>query len=270
MDFLVVGYKIARRHACQLVRLNRSSYYYQSQARDQSALTIRLKDLASARVRYGYRRLHVLLQREGWRINHKRVYRLYRQQGLSLRLKKPKKRVSAIRVPLPAVTAPNACWSMDFMSDRLADGRRFRVLTLVDNFSRVSPALEAGFSLSGKHVVAVLERLAASGEKPGVLHVDNGPEFISRALDDWAHRNGVQLDFSRPGRPTDNPFIEAFNGRLRSECLDQHWFACLEEAKTCLEAFRIDHNRSRPHTALDMKTPEQYVAEWQAQQSARQ
>ncbi len=263
VDFLVAGYKIARRRACELVRLNRSSYYYESQAKDQTHLRLRLRDLAQARVRYGYRRLHVLLAREGFKVNHKRVYRIYSQEGLSLRFKRSKKRIAQARAPLSAAEAPNERWSMDFMSDRLSDGRRFRILTLVDNFSRVSPALEVGFSLSGKHVAAVLDRLAASRVKPKILHVDNGPEFVSRALDDWAHRHDVKLDFSRPGKPTDNPFIEAFNGRLRAECLDQHWFASIEEARCTLEQFRTEHNQERPHTALGMKTPEQFVAEWQ-------
>jgi len=266
----VVGFKIGRQRACRLVRLNRSTYYFKSQAKDQSALRIRLKDLAASRVRYGYRRLHVLLQREGWKVNHKRVHRIYVQEGLSLRLKKSKKRTAMARVPCPPASAPNERWSMDFVSDRLADGRRFRVLTLVDNFSRVSPALEAGFSISGKQVAAVLDRLASNGTKPQTIHVDNGPEFVSRALDEWAHKNGVKLDFSRPGRPTDNPFIEAFNGRLRTECLDQSWFTSLEEAKKKLEAFRNEHNEDRPHTALTMKTPTEFIKEWLAKLPGRQ
>ena len=184
---------------------------YKSRKDPQQALRIRLRDLAASRVRYGYRRLHVLLRREGWMINLKRVRRLYNLEGLSLRLKKPKKRVSALRVvPAPA-KEPNERWSMDFMSDALHDGRRFRVFTLVDNFSRVSPALEVDFSLTGKRVVEVLERLKWRQGLPAVIHCDNGTEFISRAVDDWAHRNGVKLDYSRPAKPTDNPFIESFH-----------------------------------------------------------
>lgn len=266
VDFLRVGYKIGKRKACQLIGLNRATYYYESQTKDQTALKIRLRDLAASRVRYGYRRLHVLLQREGWKINHKRVYRIYQQEGLSLRLKRAKKRVSVARVPTPPANAPNEQWSMDFMADALADGRRFRVLTLVDNFSRVSPALEVDFSLPGEKVVAVLDQLAAAGKKPKVLHVDNGPEFISKALDAWAHRNGVHLDFSRPGKPTDNPFIESFNGKLRTECLEQNWFASLNEAKERLEAHRKEYNTERPHTALQYLTPEQYLKNWQTKQ----
>lgn len=266
VEFLQVGYKIGLRKACQLIGLNRSTAYYQSQAKDQSALKIRLRDLAAARVRYGYRRLHVLLQREGWQINHKRVYRLYQQEGLSLRLKRAKKRVSAARVPCPPANAPNERWSLDFMTERLADGRRFRVLTLVDHFSRGSPALEVDFSLSGEKVVAVLERLAATGVKPKILHVDNGPGFLSKVLDAWAHKNGVHLEFSRPGKPTDNPFIASFNGKLRTECLQPNWFASLTEAKEKLEFHRIEYNTERPHTALDYQTPEQYLKNWQTKQ----
>jgi len=262
VEFLRVGYKMPLRKACQLVCLNRATFYYRSHAKDQSALKIRLRDLAASRVRYGYRRLHVLLQREAPKVNHKRVYRIYCQEGLSLRLKRTKKRVSATRVPCPPAEAPNERWSMDFMTDRLADGRRFRVLTLVDNFSRVSPALEADFSLSGEKVVAVLDGLARAGRKPKILHVDNGPEFISKVLDAWAHKNEVHLELGRPGKPTDNPFIESFNGKLRTECLDQNWFVSLPEAKEKLECHRKEYNTERPHTALNYQTPEEYLKKW--------
>ena len=211
------------------------------------------------RVRYGYRRVHTLL-REGWPINVKRVYRWYRLDGLSLRLKTRKKRVSAPRaVPTPPQT-PNEQWSMDFMSDSLYDGRRFRVLTLVDTMSRESPAIVVESSFSGARVVAILNRLAGVWGLPESIQVDNGPEFSSKALDDWAHRHGVKLVFSRPGTPTDNPYIEAFNGRFRAECLDQHGFASLEEARQIIEAWRIDYNEVRPHTALNNQTPAAYKA----------
>jgi putative transposase len=229
----------------------------------QVALRIRLKDLAAARVRYGYRRLHILLKREGWTVNHKRVYRLYKQEGLSLRLKVRKKRVSGLRPIKVEAQIPNEHLSMDFMSDRLADGRRFRVLTLVDNISRVSPALEADSSLTGARVVQVLERVAREqGTYPKVISVDNGPEFVSKALDEWAHRNGVKLAFSRLGTPTDNAYIESFNGRLREECLNQHWFRSLEEAKEILERWRIEYNTERPHSSLGDRTPAENLARW--------
>jgi putative transposase len=249
VEFLIVGYKLAKRRACELIGLNPSSYHYQSQAKDQTALKMKLRDLAAARVRNGYRRLHVLLQREGWQINHKRVFRIYRQEGLSLRNKKAKKRISASRMVGRATTAPNRWWSMDFMTDRLVVGRRYRILTLVDHFSRVSPALEAEYRFPAKQAIATLERVAATQKLPEELYVDNGPEFISKALDAWAQENGVKLCFSRPGKPTDNAYIESFNGKLRVECLDQNWSASLAEAKEKLSAHRNEHNTERLYTA---------------------
>lgn len=247
--FLCVGFRLPQRRACSLVGLQRSSYYYRKHRNPQDELRIRLKDLAATRVRYGYRRLHVLLVREGWSINHKRVYRLYKQEGLSLRLKTKKKRVSESRVPLPAATAPNECWSMDFVADRLSDGRSFRMLALVDNFSRISPAIEIDFSLNGKRVVEVLHRLRSTSGLPQVIKVDNGSEFISKAMDEWAHHNKVKLEFSRPGKPTDNAFIESFNDRLRQECLNQNWFTSLDDAQQIVEAWRHDYNQLRPHSS---------------------
>jgi putative transposase len=263
VQFLRVGFKVSERRACRVIPIPRSSQRYQSQAQDQSALKLRLRDLAQSRIRYGYRRLHVLLEREGWHVNHKRVYRLYRLEGLSLRLKTRKKRVSGLRGPKPVATRPDECWSMDFMADRLVDGRRFRVLTLVDNVSRVSPAIVADGRLTGERVVAELDRLLAAGQKPQMLSIDNGPEFISRALDAWAHRHGVQLVFSRPGKPTDNAFIEAFNSRFRDECLNLHWFDSLEEAQATIEAWRVDYNTERPHGALGQQTPAAFSQAWQ-------
>jgi putative transposase len=230
---------------------------------------MRLKDLAAARVRYGYRRLHVLLVREGWAINHKRVYRLYKPEGLSLRLKTKKKRVSAPRIPLPTPSAPMECWSMDFVMDRLSAGQCFRMLTLVDNFSRVSPAIEVDFSLNGKRVVEVLERLKLTVGLPKTIKVDNGSEFISKTLDAWAHHNDVKLDFSRPGKPTDNAFIESFNGRLRQECLNQNWFTSLDDARQIVEAWRQDYNQLRPHSSLDHRTPSEFVGRWQQIRAAQ-
>ena len=224
---------------------------------------MRLRELAAVRVSYGYRRLYVLLRREGWRVNHKLVYRIYKEEGLEVRTKKRRKRVSALRVVLPAATGPNERWSMDFVSDSLHDGRRFRVLTLVDHFSRVSPAIEVGSSITGKRVVEVLERLANEYGLPRVITTDNGTEFTSRAVDEWAHRNNVKLDFIRPGKPIENAYIESFNGRLRQECLNQIWFSSLEDAKIKIEAWRIDYNEHRPHTSLGNQTPVQFEAEWQ-------
>ena len=260
--FLCSSFQVSERRACKLLEFPRSVYYYRSRADPQTELRLRLKDLAAARVRYGYERLHTLLVREGWQINLKRVYRLYREEGLSLRLKTKKKRISERRGAVARATAPVECWSMDFMVDRLADGRPFRLLTLVDNFSRVSPAIECDFSMNGPRVVAVLERFKESG-LPQTIKVDNGSEFISKVLDAWAHRHGVQLEFSRPGKPTDNAFIESFNGRLRQECLNQNWFTSLAEARQIIEEWRRDYNDYRPHSSLGQQTPSEFVAGWQ-------
>jgi putative transposase len=170
----------------------------------------------------------------------------------------------------PLAQAPNEHWSMDFMTATLYDGRRFRVLTLGDNLTRESPAIEVDFSLPSKRVVAVLDRLAQTHGLPKVIDVDNGPECVAKALDDWAHRSGVKLAFSRPGTPTDTPFSEAFNGRFRQECLDQHWFASIEDARMTIEGWRVDYNTVRPHTTLENQAPELYKANWlRAQQQAK-
>ena len=262
--FFRVGFRVSERRACRVAGVPRSTCRYRSRAKDQAALRLRLRDLAAVRVRYGYRRLHVLLQREGWRVNHKRVYRLYREEGLGIRVKRRKKRVSGPRVTPPPAQRPHERWSLDFLTDSLADGRRFRVLTIVDNVSRVSPAIEVGTSLTGERVVAVLERLKRMVGVPKRIAVDNGPEFISKALDAWAYSSGVQLEFSRPGKPTDNAFAESFNGRFRDECLDQHWFASLEEARVTIESWRVEYNTQRPHRALGQRTPAAWEAAWAA------
>ncbi len=262
MGVLQTGFRISERRACEVLQLSRSSLRYRSTARDQTALRMRLRDLAAARVRYGYRRLHVLLRREGWHVHHKRVYRLYRLEGVGLRLKQRRKRVSSVRVVPPQATKPNERWAMDFMTDSLYDGRRFRVLTLVDTVTRECPAIEVGQSLTGQRVVTVLNRLRVARGLPNVIAVDNGPEFISKALDAWAHEHGVQLAFSRPGTPTDNAYIEAFNGRLREECLNQHWFASIDDAQRTIEGWRQDYNNERPHGALGNVTPQAFAAQW--------
>lgn len=264
----MVAFKVSERRACRLIRLNRTTQRYRQRRDDQMALRARLKELAAARPRYGYLRLHILLLREGWRINKKRVYRLYRLEGLELRHKQPKKRISGLRVLPEQAQNPNDCWSMDFVSDCLHDGRRFRALTIVDNVSRVSPAIEVGKSLSGQRVVEVLEGLAESHGLPKVIQVDNGTEFTSKALDEWAHRREIKLQFSRPGKPTDNAFIESFNGRLRQECLDLSWFVSIEDAQKKIENWRLDYNENRPHSSLENLTPNRFLVSWKKNQKA--
>jgi putative transposase len=199
----------------------------------------------------------VLLRREGWRDNHKRTRRIYLEEGLNLRHRRPRRsKAAAHREQHPALTSPNECWSMDFVSDALFDGRRFRALTIVDNYSRECLEIEVGQSLKGEDVVRVMERVKFTrGVVPSRIKVDNGSEFISKALDKWAYENGVALDFSRPGKPTDNAFIESFNGSFRDECLNVNWFLSLEDAREKIQAFKEEYNHFRPHSALGNLTP---------------
>jgi len=221
-----------------------------------------MRDIASVRVGYGYRRIHVLLQREGWKVNHKRVYRLYREDGLALRKKVPRRRVACQKRELkPTATERNECWSMDFVSDQLFDGRRMRILVIVDNYTRESLILEASQRIRGIEVVKTLESITRTTGFPKRIKVDNGPEFISKDFDRWAYWNHVELDFSRPGKPTDNALVEAFNSRFRQECLNEHWFLSLEDAQQKIEKWRIDYNTIRPHSSLGYKSPKEYYSD---------
>jgi putative transposase len=195
-------------------------------------------------------------------VNHKRTERLYREMGLSLRLKKRKKRPSHLRVAMPAPSRPNERWSMDFIFDQLSAGRRIKCLTLGDDFTREALALEVGHSLTGGCVVMILDRLAAERGLPATIVMDNGPEFTSAALDSWAHRTGVKLDFITPGRPVENAFRESFNGRFRDECLNQSLFHSLDDARRKIEAWRVDYNEHRPHRGLGSKTPAEFAQSW--------
>jgi putative transposase len=269
VEYLQAGYAVSARRACDVVGQIRSSHYYRSVADPQTALRVRLRDLANTRVGYGYRRLHVLLRREGWRVNHKRVYRLYVQEGLVLRTKRPRRRRSVVaRSKLPEPTRRNQVWSMDFVSDELGWGRRFRVLTLVDHFTRESPAVAVGVGMSGRLVADVLTRLSLTRGLPDVIQVDNGPEFTSKALDQWAYENDVRLDFIRPGKPVENAFIESFNASLRKECLNAHWFQTLEEAQNRIEQWRRAYNEERPHSSLGNLTPREYAQKLKPQRTS--
>jgi putative transposase len=257
---LQVCYEVSERRVSDLLNLTRTTHRYRSRADEQAVLRIRLRDLAYARASYGYRRLHVLLQREGWRVNHKRVYRLYKLEGLMMRPKRPRRHVSAHRrMERRNAMGPNEGWSMDFMSDELCSGQRIRLLTLVDNFTRESLAIEVNTHLGGHQVVEVLQHVSLGRDLPKTIRVDNGPEFISKVLDQWAYLNGVGLDFSRPGKPTDNAFIEAFNGRLREELLNENWFLSLDDAREKVEAWRKDYNTVRPHSSLGGLAPQEFM-----------
>ena len=261
MELLRTCYQVSIRRASQTLPGPRSTLYYRSRKPEQAPLRHRIKEIATVRVRYGYRRIHTLLQREGWGVNHKRVYRLYCLEGLQMRHKPPRRRVSAkLRDDRTDATCPNQCWSMDFMADELFDGRRLRLLTIVDNFSRVSPFIGVGFSYKGYDVVSSLNLAVAQFGVPERIRVDNGPEFISKEVDLWAYAQGVVLDFSRPGKPTDNAFIESFNSRFRQECLNEHWFLSLEDAKEKVEAWRGHYNEQRPHSSLGYQSPVEYLS----------
>jgi putative transposase len=225
----------------------------------QDALRQRLRELAAVRVRFGYRRLTVLLKRDGWKVNAKRIYRLYDLEGLAVRTKPRKKLASRARVPAAMPTRANERWTMDFVSARTIDGRWFRALTVVDIYTREALALVADRSLTGLKVAAALSRVLQRRPKPEAISVDNGTEFVSKAMDAWAYAHGVRLDFIRPGRPVENAFIESFNGRLRDECLNSHVFGSVAEAQALLDVWRDDYNRVRPHSALQDRTPMEWA-----------
>jgi putative transposase len=250
----------SQRNALRVVKMSASTYLYVSRRKDESVLKQRIKEITNTRVHYGYRRVHVLLRREGHMDNVKRVYRLYREEGLSLRLKRPRRNKAAqLRQPKQLAHAINEIWSMDFVADALYDGRKLRMLTVVDLYTRECLAIDVGPSLKGEDVVRVLGAITQWRGLPGTIKTDNGSEFISKVMDRWAYERGVELDFSRPGKPTDNATVESFNGRLRQECLNENWFMSLDDAKGKIEAWRSYYNESRPHGALDWATPAEFA-----------
>jgi putative transposase len=250
---------MSQRRACGLIGISESSYRYRSVRRVVPELREALLRLALERPRWGYRRLHVLVRREGFEVNHKRVYRLYRAEGLAVRRRR-RRRLARPRVALSQPSQPNERWSLDFVSDQLADGRVFRTLNIVDDHTRECRAIEVDTSMSGHRVVRTLELLVQEHGRPAALLTDNGPEFTSRALEAWAYRTQVQLHFIQPGKPSQNAFVESFNGRFRDECLNEHWFASLDEARDRIEQWRVDYNQVRPHSSLGDLTPEEYAA----------
>ncbi len=262
MGHLRASWTLSERHACGLVGISRSSARYLGSGRNDEPLRQRLRALAAERRRFGYRRLHVLLRREGLAVNHKRVYRIYREEGLSVR-RRCRKRVARERCPARAPTGPDQRWSLDFVSDALSWGRKIRLLTIVDAFTRESLAIEVDTSLSGERVARVLDRVISErGAAPQEIVLDNGPELTSRALDRWAYERGVRLRFIEPGKPVQNCFVESFNGRLRDECLNEHWFLTLPDARRVVEEWRMDYNRDRPHSSLGNLSPEEFRTEF--------
>lgn len=259
---LQAQYAVSERRACRVVALDRGTQRYRARRVMPVGLVDRLCALAAARPRWGYRRLHILLRREGFAVNVKRVRRLYRQLGLAVARRRGRKRVALPRQPIIAPTRPNERWSIDFVSDAVASGRRFRCLTIVDDFTRECPAIEVDTSLTGGRVVDVFERLARTRGLPTTIVLDNGTEFTSRALDAWAHQRGVSLQFIDPGKPVQNAFAESFNGRLRDECLNESWFLSVAEARRIIEAWRMDYNTCRPHSGLGGCTPLEFASRY--------
>jgi putative transposase len=256
-------HRVSARRVCGVAGLSRSRWHYRSRRGDDAELRARLRQLAAERPRWGYQQLHILLRREGRVVNHKKVLRLYREEGLAVLRRRRKKHVAIARVPLPTPSGPTQRWSMDFIHDQLADGRPFRCFTLVDDFTRECVAIAVGHSLPGWRVIDVLERVGAERGLPRSIVCDNGPEFQSRVVDAWAHDRHVSLQFIRPGKPIENAFVESFNGKFRDECLSTQWFADLVDAQLAIERWRRDYNEIRPHRSLGSLTPAEFTRKHQ-------
>jgi putative transposase len=260
VSYVEVEYRMSERHACRLLGLGRSTHRYRAcKAERDARLRSRLKELAAKRMRFGYRRLTAMLLREGMLANHKRVYRLYREEGLAMRIRQRRRiRWSGAAVK-PAASQPNERWSMDFVSDCVSSSKVIRMLTIVDDCTRECPAIEVDTSLGGLRVGRVLDRIASERGLPEAIVVDNGPEFRGRALAAWSEERGVRLEFIQPGKPVQNAYIESFNGRLRDECLNANWFTSLSDARRKVETWRQDYNEQRPHSSLNYLPPAEFA-----------
>jgi putative transposase len=257
----MMRYGITERRACRLLTLARSTNRRKLR-KAEDPVRGPLRELARKRQRFGYRRLTALLQRQGIRVNHKRVYRIYREEGLAMRRKQRRhsaRRLAAVPESRP-VSKPNQRWGMDFVSDSLATGRKFRTLTIIDEYTRECPALEVDTSLPGKRVIRVLENRAAERGMPEEIHVDNGPEFVCRAVRSWCEEKHILLRYIEPGKPMQNGHTESFNGKFRDECLNANWFLNLPTARKIIEAWRRDYNEQRPHSSLAYRTPAEFYA----------
>lgn len=250
---------LSERRACRLLDLSRSVLHYASQRKDDG-LQKRLVELAGERRRFGYRRLHILLEREGFVVNHKRVHRLYRQAGLAVRKRRKRERVAVERRPLQVPSGPNHTWSMDFVFDALANGKPIKCLTVVDDCTKEAVEIAVGRRINGQGVADLLEAVCRFRGYPGAIRTDQGPEFTGRSLDQWATANEVKLVLIQPGKPTQNAYIESFNGKFRDECLNENWFVSLDHAKAAITAWRRDYNEVRPHSSLGKRTPAEFAA----------
>lgn len=260
VGFLMTEMGLSERRGCRIVGLPRSVHQYRPVANDDATVVDRLKALASQNLRYGYLRLHAVLRREGLVVNRKRTYRLYRQLGLQVRTKKRRKLPRRDRVPIQVPERPMQRWSLDFMGDQLADYRRFRILNIVDDHSKICPGQIVDLSIPGARVARFLDDLALLHGLPEEIVLDNGPEGTSRAMFEWSQKTGVRLRFIEPGKPVQNAFVESFNGRFRDECLNQHWFRSIGHARQKIALWRHHYNTERPHSALGYKSPTEFVA----------
>ena len=256
---MIVCFRLSERKGCNLIGLSRSTYRYVSIAKDDNHIRERMHEIAKDKRKYGYRRIHVVLRRENLIVNHKRTERIYREEGLSLRKRKKKRRKNATRDPRPVPVTVNDIWAMDFMSDSLYNGKRFRTFNVIDVFNRECLAIETDTSISGKRVSRVLDKIIFIKGKPKAILCDNGPEFTSIALDQWAYQNDIELLFISPGKPMENAFVESFNGKFRDECLNEHWFMNLHDAQIKIENWVSEYNNERPHSSLNNMTPVEYA-----------
>jgi putative transposase len=260
VSYVEVEYQMSERHACRLMGLGRSTQRYRARkTAGDAVLRTRLKELAASRMRFGYRRLTAMLMREGTPANHKRVYRLYREEGLAMRIRQRRRIRWSGAVVKPAASQPNERWSMDFVSDCVSTGKVIRMLTSVDDCTRECPAIEVDTSLGGLRVRRVLDRIASERGLPEAIVLDNGPEFLGRALAAWSEESGVRLEFIQPGKPVQNAYVESFNGRLRDECLNANWFTSLRDARRKVETWRQDYNEQRPHSSLNYLPPVEFA-----------
>lgn len=261
--FAMEKFGVSERRACELNDMDRSSYRYEPREDRNQQLRARLRELARQKPRYGYRRLGALLERKGEAVNHKRLFRVYQEAGLGVR-RREKKRLERGRAGMPVLSRPNQEWSLDFVSDALANGRAVRALTVLDDFTKESPAIEVDSSISAPRVTRVLDGVIDERGVPEGIRIDNGPEFTSRCFVAWAEQRGIPLTYIQPGKPVQNSFIESFNGRFRDECLNANWFENLADARRKIEAWRIDYNQHRPHSSLAYRTPEEFARQWSA------
>lgn len=261
---MIERFGLSQRRACGLIGMSRNTLRYEAKPDKDTELRARMKEIAEERRRFGCRRLHIMLKREGLVINHKRTERIYREEKLALKIRRRKKMASWNRVELPKPEKINEQWAMDFMHDALWNGRRFRVLPIVDTYTKECLRIEVDTSISGKRVANVLSEIGLFRGLPEHIVVDNGPEFISNALDQWAFSREVKLHFIRPGKPVENAFIESFNARFRDECLNENWFISIGHARREIEQWRIDYNEQRPHSSIGDLTPREFIQQEEA------